>query len=304
MNDELVAGGPLTVSSCFDLYKFHKQQKGKWTESMERARKCICAGLGTVAPHQITLPICDAYIDGRQKLGFARDTIRIEMAYLKAALRHVHGLGRMSVLPPLRVPGGGDARERWLTPDEVDKLISNAVELHVKLFIILSVTTAARPSHILQLTWDRVDLGNLIIDFRDKTRDPNNKQRPRVPINETCLKHLIVAKEIRRTEFVVEFRGKGFDSAKKGIYAAAKRAGLKGVSPYVLRHTAGVWMAKARVPMQEIAAYMGHKDLKTTIKHYAHHHPDFLRGAASALEIRPSVDPKLQGPSRTDGVNT
>jgi integrase len=193
---------------------------------------------------------------------------------------------RIATAPFVVVPPGGNARERWLTQEEVRQIIEGASELHVKLFIILSVTTAARPSHVLSLKWKAVDTEARIIDFRDLDTAANNKVRPRVPINATCLEHLTVARELARTEYVIEMNGRGgFARAYKGVVEAARRAGIKGVSPYVLRHTAGVWMAKARVPMQEIAAFMGHKDLKTTIKHYAHHHPDFLRGAANALEI-------------------
>lgn len=286
MNDQLVTGGTPDVEKCFALYKFHKEKKKKWTQSMERARKRICDLIGNLMPDQITQTMCEKIVEDRLKLGLARDTVRIEMAYLRAAVRHAAREKRIKQAPFIYVPSGGEARERWMTQEEVRQLIGGAYELHVKLFIILAVTTAARPSHILGLTWDRVDMDALIVDFRDPGQAENKKRRPRVPINATCLEHLKIAAELSRTDHVIEYRGKGgFGNIKKGIAEAARRAGLAGVSPYVLRHTAGVWMAKAGVPMQEIGAYMGHKDLKTTIKHYAHFHPDFLRKAAGALEI-------------------
>jgi integrase len=296
LNDEVVAGGPTTVAACFELYKFHKEQKKKWTKSMERARQKICDEIGSLSPSAISRTLCEQIIDKRLALGLARDTVRIEMAYLRAALKYSEHVKRIERAPFILVPPGGEARERWLTADEVDKLIAGAVELHVKLFIILSVTTAARPSHILQLTWDRVDLDIGVVDFRDPEREASRKRRPRVPINETAMKHLKVAKELKRTDYVIEWREAPVLSIKKGVMRAAQRAGIKGVSQYVLRHTAGVWMAKAGVPMEQIAAYMGHTSLETTRKHYAHFHPQFLRGAAKALEIFPASDrPHEQG---------
>ncbi len=86
LNDEVVAGGPATVATCFELYKFHKEQKKKWTESMERARKKVCAEIGDINPHAITRALCEQIIEKRLALGLARDTVRIEMAYLRAAL--------------------------------------------------------------------------------------------------------------------------------------------------------------------------------------------------------------------------
>lgn len=292
LNDEVVAGGPATVATCFELYKFHKEQKKKWTESMERARKKVCAEIGDINPHAITRALCEQIIEKRLALGLARDTVRIEMAYLRAALKYSEHAKRIERAPFVLVPSGGEARERWLSADEIEKLVASAVALHVKLFIILAVATAARPSHILQLTWDRVDLETGVIDFRDPEREASRKRRPRVPINETARTHLKVAHELKRTDYVIEWREAPVLSIKKGVTRAAQRAGIEGVSQYVLRHTAGVWLAKAGVPMEQIAAYMGHSSLETTRKHYAHFHPEFLRGAARALEIAPCLDPK------------
>jgi len=262
---------------------------------MERARKVIVAQVGKTTPSNITLQLCEGMIDARLALGLAPDTVRIEMAYFRAAVYHVAQVRKWEKVPFVKVPPGGDARERWLTQDEVRRLVAGAVELHVKLFIIMSVTTAARPSHILQLLWDAIDFNHRIVNFRHQVEVNGRKMRPRVPINDTCLEHLRVAETIRRTDHIIEFRGRcGFKRIYKGVVEAARRAGIAGMSPYVLRHTAGVWMAKARVPMQDIAAYMGHKDIKTTMKHYAHYHPDFLREAAGALEIEPESGPELQ----------
>jgi len=44
-----------------------------------------------------------------------------------------------------------------------------------------------------------------------------------------------------------------------------------------------VWMAEDRVPMSEIAAFLGHRDSAVTSKVYARYNPDFLRGAARSL---------------------
>lgn len=281
-----MAGGAATVSTCFDLYKFAKELKGHWTQSQERARTVICAEMGDMLATDITPDVCEAYAEKRFDLDLARDTVRIELAYLRAAVKHAADRKRIPHAPTVWVPSGGEARERWCTNDEINQLIDGAQELHVKLYIILAVTTAARPSHILQLTWDRVDLEHRVINFRDPSRGPNNKRRPRVPINDTAYEHLQLARELRRTEYVIEWQGKPIAKIRKGVTEAARRAGLEGVTPYVLRHTAGVWMANAGVPMAEIAAYMGHSSMETTRKHYAHFHPEFMGRAASALVIR------------------
>lgn len=44
-------------------------------------------------------------------------------------------------------------------------------------------------------------------------------------------------------------------------------------------------MAEAGIPMEEIAQYLGHANVEVTRKVYARYSPDYLRKAASALEL-------------------
>jgi len=105
-----------------------------------------------------------------------------------------------------------------------------------------------------------------------------------VPINDRLLAALEEGYKVRSSEWVIEHNSKNVVSVKKGFASAVKRAGLKNISPHSLRHTAATWMALAAIPMPQIANYLGHKDSRTTERVYAHHHPDFLKSAAKALE--------------------
>lgn len=87
------------------------------------------------------------------------------------------------------------------------------------------------------------------------------------------------------TEHVIEWGGRPVGSLKTAWGAAVRRAALPGVTPHTMRHTAGVWMAEAGVPMPEIARLLGHSDSRITEKVYARHSPTHLAGAASHLEI-------------------
>ncbi|WP_374389305.1 tyrosine-type recombinase/integrase, partial [Sandaracinobacter sp.] len=89
--------------------------------------------------------------------------------------------------------------------------------------------------------------------------------------------------DARTTDHVIEHGGGPVASVKKAFELASERVGFK-VTPYTLRHSAAVWMAEAGVPMEEIAAYMGHSDARTTFRNYARFSPDYLRKAASALD--------------------
>jgi len=60
---------------------------------------------------------------------------------------------------------------------------------------------------------------------------------------------------------------------------AAAKAKLKDVSFHILRHSYGSFLAAKGVPLQVIAAALGHTDTRTTEKHYAHLQPDHVANA-------------------------
>lgn len=276
----------LTMDKIFDLYlKDRERAKIVNLARVREVQRTLKPIWGGFTPEEITPDEVDRFVAIREQRGCTNGGIRNDLAYIIAALNFAVHKRFIPTKPHIPLPPQGRARERWLERWELQALIDAAIMVHVKLFIVLAVTTAGRPKHILDLTWDRVDLRRRVINLDNPERDRTQKGRARVPINETGLEHLETAYELRTTQNVIEVDGKPIKSIRNGVKAAAKRAGLEGVSQYVLRHTAGVYMAQAGVPMEEIAEYMGHSSIETTRKHYARFHPAHLRKAAGALEI-------------------
>jgi integrase len=86
--------------------------------------------------------------------------------------------------------------------------------------------------------------------------------------------------------YVVHIDGEKIGDIKKGFAAACRRAGLEGVSPHTLRHTAATWLMQARIDTWQAAGYLAMSS-ETLIRTYGHHHPDYMRGAADAIGRRP-----------------
>jgi integrase len=276
-----------TVASIYAAYIADRAHDG--VPSVFRIRqawKPLEPHFGHLTPDLVDKKICMAYTKLRRSLGVSNGGIKTELDYLSTAM----GFGKREKLytgdrPEITRPPAGRPRERWLTHEEADRLIKGAVAVHIKLFVQLSLTSAGRPSHILQLTWDRVDMVGRALDLDDPERDETRKGRARVPVNDDAYAALQVARELASTQWVIEYNGGPVLRVNKGIQEAARRARLKGISPYVLRHTAGVWMAQAGVPMPQIAQYMGHTSTAVTERVYARFHPDYLRQAADALRL-------------------
>lgn len=276
----------LTLEALYEKYEKAREGKVVNHARIKEVGRMLKPIWGNLTPEEITDEQVDRFVKVRTEMGCTSGGIRNDLAYITAALNWALKKKLIISAPKIDKPPQGRPRERWLEMHELLALIDNAIMMHVKLFIILSITTAGRPKHVLELTWPRVDLARRIINLDDPTRFKTQKGRARVPINGTLLEHLETAAKVKTSDHVVEVDGRSIKSIRRGVNAAAKRAGLVGVSQYTLRHTAGVYMAQAGVPMEQIAEFMGHTSVETTRKHYARFHPDYLRGAAGALEIR------------------
>lgn len=276
-----------TVAAIFAAYIVDREaDKVPSVWRMRQAWKPLAPHFGHLTPDLIDKDTCRKYIAKRKGFGVSNGGIKTELDYLSTALR----FGKSAKLytgdrPDITRPPAARPRERWLTHADARRLIKGAHAFHIKLFIQLSLTSAGRPSHILQLTWDRVDMVGHSLNLDDPERGETKKGRAHVPINGDAYEALKVAKDIATTEWVIEYNGGPVLRVNKGIAEAARRAKLKGISPYVLRHTAGVWMAQAGVPMAEISQYMGHSSTDVTERVYARFHPDYLRKASDALRL-------------------
>lgn len=250
-------------------------------DSMLTCWRALKPTFGHLRPDQIDRKLCRSYAKARRGAGVADGTIIKDLAFLKAALRYT---GKASVAV-FEMPAAPPPRDLYITRADCQRLADACKLPHVRLFVILAWSTAARHTALLELTWNRVDLENSIIRLA-KRGEEGRKGRATVPITAWADRALREAYAARTTNFVIEWGGNAEPLASVGsaFETAAQRARLKGVTPHVLRHSAARAMAEAGVPMPEIAAYLGHTSSKVTERVYAKFSPTYLRKAAKALE--------------------
>jgi integrase len=233
-----------------------------------------------VDPAMIDEPMCRKYAEER-KVGPA--TIRYELSMLSVALRRAAHAKAIDKAPAIWRPAAPERKIRHLTHAEFEKWFAEVRAPHARLYVLVGLYSMARPSAILELTWDRVDFERGQIDLNPRGRRQTKKRRPVVPLNDEALDELKQAYEGRQSEYVIERGAKRIGNIKKAFQAASKRAGIH-VTPYTLRHTGAVWAAEAGVSMAELAQFMGHDDDATTQKHYARFSPDYLKGVATKVQ--------------------
>lgn len=215
-------------------------------------------------------------------------------------------------LPAVKVSShklrAAEARTRWITPEEADRLICHAPE-HSRAIIRTALLTGLRLGNILGLTWSQVNLPARTIRVRVKSKLPGGKKLE-VPISDklAALLRWQLRWQIRELGTVPQaghvflrryknslINGKRrpralapapLDAVKKGFNTAANKAGLEDFRFHDLRHTAASWMIQRGVPLDVVQQILGHAHISQTQK-YAHRQATDRLAAMNALAATP-----------------
>ena len=267
------------VEDLWKSYIADREAEGVNTKQLQYRWRQLEPFFGHKMGNAISKDDCKDYTKHRMKQGVKSVTVRTELVLLRACLNLRYGKGSTNMwMPPASPP-----RDRHLTKEELEKLLEAIDTPHVKLFVILAVTTGARMTAILQAKWSAIDWNTNTINYDPPGRVKTNNCRPTVPLNKQAQAALRKAQMMAQTEYIIEFNEEPIQNIRKGIEAAARRSGVQ-CSPHVFRHTAGVWMAEADLPMSMISQYLGHTTTKVTEATYARYSPSFMKGAADALD--------------------
>jgi integrase len=139
-----------------------------------------------------------------------------------------------------------------------------------------------------------------------RRRKKSKKRQVPVPISTLLKPYLVRMYAERLTQakdggiFVLDHPGsvrKTFETAVENAAKMLEAAGLNDsaakmrlVTPHTLRHTWATRAAQSGVKMYDIAGFLG-DDEGTVRRTYAHHSPEYLRGAADFRERQPGANP-------------
>lgn len=267
-----------TIADAVALYLTEKKGRARSYQSMETAWRALKPTFGHLRPDQITRDLCRSYAERRRRGGVTDGTIIKDLGVLKAALKWGgKDKGAVWDMPPTPPP-----RERYITREEHIRLVDAATLPHVKLFILLAWSTAARASALFDLTWGQIDFEKRQI--RLAKAEGRRKGRATVHMTDRAHAALLAAHAARTSDYVIEWGGRPVKSVKRAFAEACRKAGLEDVTPHVLRHSAAVAMAESGVTMEEIAKVLGHTNPRVTFRVYIKYTPGHLKRAMRALE--------------------
>jgi integrase len=246
-----------------------------------------------------------AYTKSRGKVAAARR----ELEDLRAAINYAHESGYLSAVVKFPLPEKSLPRTRWLTRQEAARLVRTAWRMrqkwngattdratghHLVRFILVALYTGTRSGAICGASVvPAIGRGRIDLDEGTFIRRPSgakinrkNKNANPVRLNPRLLAHLRRWHRMGLMKTaVVEWNGEPVKRIKKAFATACRLAGLEGVTPHTLRHTATTWLLQRGVIKDEVAGYVGMSRavLEST---YGHHSPSHQHEAVNAL-LRP-----------------
>lgn len=274
---EMASSGRPLVSEIVAAYVAAKGE--------DPAFRPILAELGDREVASIDLQACEDYDLARAPR--ASGTVRRELAMLKAAVNHAFKRKRISSdqMPVIEMPPAGEPRSRWLSHEELDRLLRAAAQHYrphlgtwvdcvaappprVYVFVELAYWTGARAEAVETLRWEQVDLEAGSINFNPPGRARTRKRRAVVGIAKRPKALLEDMRQRAETEWVLSHPG----SIRKAFENAVDRAGLGGVTRNTLRHTRATHLLRAGHSPIKVANLLGHS-VETLLRNYAHAMP-------------------------------
>ena len=185
-------------------------------------------------------------------------------------------------------------RVRFLTVGEAKRLI-NSADLYLRPLIRAALLTGARYGELTKLDVADYDAASGTIYISDsKSGQPRD-----VPLTEEGQEFFEEISAGRKRDQRMFLRENaepwGKSNQARLLKRAADKAMLPDVSFHILRHTYGSFLAAKGVPLQVIAAALGHADTRTTHKHYAHLRSDYVADTIRAnLPTLSKEKPKIR----------
>lgn len=253
--------------------------------------------LGSKAVGKVTLEDFEEWVSERRENDIAINTINRDLKPVRWILDYAVEKGYIEKNPMDSLKGlkGGNIHDRWMTEEEVGKLLQAAIDLgdmELADFMAVGVNTGFRLGNLERLTARDID-GDLLMAVQTKSGTPYGI--PISPDIEPILRRLV-----RQNPTGPLLIGRDNNVGER-FRAAARKAGLytskddtDRVTIHTLRHTFAVLYLKRGGDIYKLSKLLGHASVAITDKIYARFCPK------EKLKEAPLIStpvPQLQAPA-------
>lgn len=198
-------------------------------------------------------------------------------------------------IPKFREEGG---RIRFLTLEEEDLLLSQLSNLYHRTFFQFLVDTGCRAGEAMRLEWR--DISNGKATFWE-TKDNGFRT---IPIPTPALDALRSLPQGTGKVFAEGMTYIGFYKAWEAAKARVEMVRKDEVCPHVLRHTCATRLVQNKVDIRRVMAWLGHRNIKTTLRYAKLANEDLDLCAAVLSGIRGNPLPIVSMGSQIDTENS
>ncbi len=236
--------------------------------------------LGDMMLNQINGDVVWQVIQRELKRGVKIATVNRHLAVMRAILRMARDEWQwVDTMPKIRLLPGEVERDRWLTREEADRLLSFCPP-HLQALARYAMATGCRAREITGLEWSRVDLVR-----RTAWLNHTKNGTPRgVPLNHDAVQ--VLEEQIGKHEqFCFTYRGKPirWEVSNTAWRNAVAKAGLGDLRFHDLRHTWASWHRQMGTSCDELKELGGWKS-RNMVDRYAKFATEHLAAAASRIE--------------------
>ena len=153
----------------------------------------------------------------------------------------------------------------------------------------MAVYAGLRRSELFHLEWRDIDLKNEVVTVAPQgmQRSTKNNRIRRIPINQELAE--LLRQHPRRLDTKLVFSnkwGQAYNNIRKTLLKAGEAIAVEGtLTMHQLRHAFCSHALMAGIDVRSVQSWMGHRDLKTTLR-YAHILPDHERRVMQQLSFQ------------------
>ena len=222
--------------------------------------------IGNVRVRQITFAMIDEYLRKRFESDKIKEaTLGIEFRTLRAFFNYFveHNFISESPMKKMKHPKVKTKKIRFLTEDEIERLMAVVDDENYRDLILMYLHTGARREELLKerLSWKDVDFERETVTLTGK----GNKSRT-IPLNETAYEIMYRRRFVENREIPFE---QNYEYMFKKIAKYYIAADIKDANIHVLRKTFGSTLAQKKLDIFTISKLMGHSSVRVTESHYS-----------------------------------
>jgi len=278
------------------------------------SRKHLIPALGRMKLKKLSAIHLEGLYEAKLEEGLAPRTVNYIHVTMSKALRYAVGkdLIRQKVASLAEAPQPKSPEMRTLNRKQVGDFLEAARGDSLEALYVLALATGMRRSELLGLKWEDVDLqARIVLVRRGLTISPNggieiddpkrfdSKRRLEISSEVAAIlkehrKHqaeerIAAASGVWRDEGFVFTTHSGGYLHPNTLYTAyfkplRERAGVPPIHFHDLRHTYATLALLNGIPVKVVSEVLGHKDIATTLRTYAHVLPGMQAEAARMMD--------------------